>query len=379
MTTTAPDPRDPLYIEDRHISLKAPIGQGREGAVYPIHGHASTAVKLIGPEHPQPVETALKLKQMVNHPPPATVSRHYLITWPSALVTCDGHPHPVGYSMPLLDLSLYRHIGAYFNPSRRRRLLSTRRSGYTYLHLLLMARNLAKAASHLHARNVLIGDLNSRNVLANDRGRIALIDADSFQVTHPDSGQLHRCAVGTPEYTSARLQDTDFASQERTIQDDQFALAVMIYQLLHQGVHPYAGTPLPGLRPPNAPHIAQRIAEGHYSHLKPPQADYGPTPPTAFIWNDLPLKKQFNAVFLHPAGVSAPAWEQTITNVSRRIRQCRRNPLHWHFTRNCTWCRYKTLTLIEPFPAPSEAAEGPRRGTVARKKSPSRPRRKTPR
>lgn len=344
-----------LYRSGKRISLGDALGSGREGSVHRLTDDPAAAAKILLPSHPDPAGAGAKLSLMVEHAPRRTAARNFLIAWPNAVITSPKkRPRPVGYTMPLLDPGAYRHIGNYFNPSRRRQLLTRRTRPYTYLHLLLMARNLALALDELHRHHTVAGDMNSRNVLASDRCRIALIDADSFQVRDPADGSLHRCPVGTPEYTPPRLQFKDFADLDRSPQDDLFSLAVMIYQLLLQGAHPYAGIPTPpGRQQPG--NLATRIAEGLYLHSTA-NTETQPTPLTAAIWKDLPLKRHFNTAFLRPNSRTTPRdWASALDRAIPRLRRCRRVSSHLHFSRNCTWCRYSALSQLSPFPLPEEA------------------------
>ena len=349
-----------LYSGQQKIQLNHPIGAGREGTVHPVSHDTELAVKLIGASNPDPEKTAKKLEVMVEHPPSATTSRHYRITWPAAIIrTPKRRGKTVGYIMPMLDPSRYHPIGSYLNPARRRKLTTGRKQGYTYLHLLLMARNLAKATAHLHAHGAVLGDINSRNVLATDQGRIAVIDTDSFQIKDPKSGETHRCLVGTPEYTPPRLQGEEFADTDRTEQDDLFSLAVMLYQLMVQGAHPYSGTRTETATGTEVDNIADRITHGNFAHLSTGTTDFAATQQNELIWTDLPLKRQFNTAFQSKRPrTSATEWAQAITHVAHSLTQCRKNSLHWHFRRYCTWCRYRRLTGIEPFPTPEEAGKG---------------------
>ena len=346
-----------IYSGGHILHLDGPIGAGREGTVHALTDVPQLAAKLIGAQNPGPNDTARKLAVMTANPPAVTRSRHFRITWPIALIT-DRKENglTLGYLMPRMDGDTYRHIGSYFNPSRRRRMLTNRKRGYTYLHLLRMARNLALAVDRIHRHGALVGDLNSRNVLAGDHGRVAIIDTDSFQVSDPATGEMIRCLVGTPEYTSPRLQGTEFSCIDRTRGDDLFALAVMLYQLLMQGSHPFAGT-MNRKTTTEAQHVASRIAEGAFAHQRGPKAPISPTANAALIWEDLPLKRQFRAAFQETRPrTTARAWAQAIDKAAASARRCRASDLHWHLRRYCTWCRYKTQTGLEPFPSPGQPA-----------------------
>ena len=356
--TTATAARAPakstrLYAGGQRIHLDPPIGAGREGTVHPVNGQPLLAAKLISPNNPNPQQTAAKLAVMANTLTSPKPTRHHLITWPKAIISRrKTYPEATGYTMTRLDTTVYHQLGSYFNPLRRRKLLADRHTGYSYLHLLTIARNLALAVHQAHSHGVLIGDLNSRNVLANDQGRVAIIDTDSFQVTDPTTGVTYPCLVGTPEYTPPNLQGREFANTTRTKDDDLFSLAVMLYQLLTQGTHPYAGTTAADPSQPND--IASRIAAGHLAFQK---TSKGQEPPAniTIIWQDLPLKRHFKTAFQnHRPRTTAKTWAQAITKTAQNLKQCPKNSLHRHFTKRCTWCRYQALTRIDPFPRPSK-------------------------
>lgn len=354
-----------LYVGRQPLELANPIAQGREGTVYPHPRDRTQAVKILRTDHPDLETAGPKITLLASAPIPSPATRNYLIAWPLATVTTSsrkGRGRVAGYTMRLLDTTRYRHIGAYLNPARRRRQIAARSAPYTYLHLVIMARNLAAAAAALHRHGILIGDLNSRNVLASDRARVAIIDADSFQTTDPLSGRIFRCPVGTPEYTPPRLQGLDFAQVDRTPEDDDFALAVMIYQLLFQGSHPFAGTSTPD---PNQASIAQRIAHSLFAHAKGAAA----TPHSALIWKDTPLKKPFTAAFNGRTPPTALSWQAILTEAASKLRRCPRSEAHWHFTARCTWCRYQQSTRLDPFPSTSSPPPKVRKSSRQSRKS----------
>lgn len=56
------------------------------------------------------------------------------------------------------------------------------------------------------------------------------------------SGVFH-CDVGVPLWTPPELQGRDFRGLTRTKNHDRFGLAVLMFQLLFMGRHPFAGVP----------------------------------------------------------------------------------------------------------------------------------------
>src|SRR3546814_5244737 len=60
--------------------------------------------------------------------------------------------------------------------------------------------------------------------LVSPTATVALIDADSFQLTH--NGSQYLCAVGVPEYTPPELQGRSLKSIVRTQDHDAFGLEI---------------------------------------------------------------------------------------------------------------------------------------------------------
>src|SRR5262249_14295654 len=134
------------------------------------------------------------------------------------------------------------------------------------------ARNCAIAFEAVHQNGHVIGDVNQKNVMVSDKGIVAFVDCDSFQVV--DGSRIFRCKVGVPEYTPTELHGKKFASLDRNTNHDLFGLAVLVFHLLMMGRHPFSGVPLVKADIP----IEKAIQEGLYAYtrnsasarLKPP-------------------------------------------------------------------------------------------------------------
>jgi DNA-binding helix-hairpin-helix protein with protein kinase domain len=201
-----------------------------------------------------------KLGVMLANPPidPETTQQHSLIAWPLDLLhTDDGNRRVVGFLMQ--RVSGMSPIIDFYHPRTRRR----QRPWFDYSRLHLTARNIAAAMHALHNRGYVIGDVNESNILVADNARVTLVDTDSFQVRELHNGVVYRCPVGKPEFTPPELQGRNFASIDRALEHDLFGLAVLIFQLLMEGTHPFAGRFQGGGDPPP---YAERIAAGHFPY-----------------------------------------------------------------------------------------------------------------
>src|SRR5512135_425510 len=137
---------------------------------------------------------------------------------------------------------------------------------------------------HRHHLMLVLGDMKPRNILADALGRVSYVDLDSLQLT-TRSGVTYLCPVRTEFYTAPEVLDKDVRREKREASSDLYALAVIIFQLLFDGWHPYAGqstTPL-----------AERIRSGA---LPETLGGRYPPPPTAAPFRALP--KEVRRLFL---------------------------------------------------------------------------------
>src|SRR5262249_48651028 len=157
-----------------------------------------------------------------------------------------------GFLMPRIDNA--RGINEFYIPKARQQQCPLFHYGY----LMRTARNLAAAVRSVHDRGYVVGDLSGANLFVTSQALVTLLDTDSFQVRTAE--KIFRCRVGTPEYTPPELINARFADVDRGPEHDTFGLAVLIFQLLMQGTHPYAGIYTGEGEP--AP-IPKRIIRGH--------------------------------------------------------------------------------------------------------------------
>lgn len=235
------------------LTLGEPLARGGEATVHRIQGQSGLVAKL----YTRPREGAAeKLRHMLVSPPvdPTRSLGHASIAWPRDLLL-DANGRLVGFTMPLITDAV--SLLEVFNPRRRAQVLP----GFDRRYLHRTARNLASSLGALHAAAYVVGDLNEGNILVTPRTLVTLIDVDSFQVEERRGGMIviHPCPVGRAEYTAPELQGQAFADTWRRPEHDSFGLAVLVFQLLMNGGHPYRGQWLGGGEPPG---IEDKIARG---------------------------------------------------------------------------------------------------------------------
>lgn len=333
------------------ISLGKELGIGGEGTIYQVQGNASLAAKVYHPGKLSP-EQGDKLHIMHAHPPkdPMADQGHPSIAWPVDLLEPVGGGRVNGFLMPLVKKRL--PIFTFYNPRSRRQKCPL--FNYAYLHRT--ARNLAIAFGALHQGGYVIGDVNESNILVADSALVTLVDTDSFQVRDRIHNRIYRCPVGKPEFTPPELQGETFRGIDRTPEHDRFGLAVLIFQLLMEGIHPFAGK-YSGRGDP--PLLGERIKAGHFPYGTK-RVPFRPMPVApAFDILTPELQKLFSQCFeaghLDPqARPDAQTWSEALTIAEHSLVVCSRNSQHYHarHLQTCPWCdRTSQFAGLDPFPS----------------------------
>ncbi|GIW78207.1 MAG: hypothetical protein KatS3mg105_0014 [Gemmatales bacterium] len=337
------------------LLLDQKLGTGGEAEIYAVANEERLAAKIY---HRPNADRADKLAAMLADPPddPMAAAGHVSIAWPTARLLSVETSEVIGYLMPRIDEA--RLIHELYNPRSRQRICPLFHYGY----LLRTARNLAAAVRALHERGYVIGDLNESNVLVTTQALVTLVDTDSFQVRR--NGRVHRCPVGKAEYTPPELQGARFADVDRGPEHDVFALAVLIFQLLMQGTHPFAGV-FSGHGEP-AP-IGRRIQAGHWPFSHKKKSPYHPNP-HAPAWGVLPVAVQelmwacFEEGHVDPSRrPSAVAWQRALQESEQSLVSCHVNPQHLFHKGldGCPWCDIARRTGRDPFPIPARLVNTP--------------------
>lgn len=342
-----------LAFGDQHL-----LGAGGEARIYAVSTDPALVAKLW---HKPTPERDRKLRVMVANPPvdPMAGQSHRAIAWPLDLLHPPGRPHQLaGFLMP--RVTNMRPLGEYAHPKTRRERCPL----FNYIYLHRTARNLATAVRALHDRGYVIGDLNESNVLASDTALVSIVDTDSFQVWDADSRRMYRCRVGKPEFTPPELQGKVFAQLDRDPVHDRFGLGVLIFELLMEGTHPFAGV-YSGRG--ECPPYEQRIRAGHFPYGGDPRIPYRPKP-TAPPFEVLAPGLQNTALRCFQDGHFNPqlrpepqSWQWMLEEAEAHLVTCWANAQHAHgdHLEHCPWCaRAHLLGGRDPFPAVEAVKRG---------------------
>jgi DNA-binding helix-hairpin-helix protein with protein kinase domain len=217
-----------------------------------------------------------------------------------------------------------RPIHELYSPSSRRQQFSKA----DFRFLIRSALNVANAVAAVHSAGCVIGDINHSGILISQDAIAALIDADSFQFHF--QGHTFRCAVGVPDFTPPELQGGRLDRTDRTSNHDAFGLAVVIFQMLFMGRHPFVGGYLGGGDMP----MERAIAECRFTY----SSDRGRTrmeaPPHVPSLEDIPpeLANAFETAFspksLNGGRPTAADWCRLLKGAEAQIVRCQSSPSH---------------------------------------------------
>lgn len=315
-----------LFIDNRPISLGKKIGKGGEGEVFILGDDPSHAVKLYTVKDVQSREK--KIAAMVS----AEYAKHApLIAFPLSIVrTRDGAF--AGFSMRMV--AEHKPLHELYAPGSRKQHFPQA----DYRFLVRTASNIARAVASVHRSGCVIGDLNHSGILISKKATVSLIDADSFQVTAGANSYL--CRVGVPEYTPPELQGRALSEVLRTANHDAFGLAVIIFQLLFMGRHPFVGTVRRGDIPP----LQESIRDYRFVYDRNRDVGMDQPPGTPAIEDfSVSIATAFESAFGRNTAQSRPtanAWIQVLDELEESLVQCSENALHYgpRIASDCPWC-----------------------------------------
>ncbi|MGA2919151.1 helix-hairpin-helix domain-containing protein [Methanoregula sp.] len=328
-----PVPVTPFYDSGGTvIRLGKKIGSGGEGDVYELLMSPKTIVAKIY-KKPLDEKKQEKLRLMARG---CNEDLKGISAWPTdVLSTRPGGP-VVGFLMP--KIADAEPIHKVYGPTHRKE---------TFPHadwrfLVRAAKNLAAAFYVIHQYGYVIGDVNEGNILVNERACVRLIDCDSFQVRSRD--QLYCCEVGVAQFTPPEIQKSGHFRLERTGNHDNFGLAILIFQLLFLGRHPYAGVYSGKEDMPIGKAIAEfRFAYSKHAHTKaiaPPPNSVG----LAIVPGELAdlFERAFAERGTSPVGrPRAGDWWDILDPLENKLRRCSADSVHHYYAglSSCPWCR----------------------------------------
>lgn len=218
----------------------------------------------------------------------------------------------------------------------------------TWHFLVHASANLARAFYSLHRDDHVMGDINHGNCVVLADGTVKLIDCDSYSISRGDF--RYSCEVGVATHLAPELQGVDLGETEREAKHDNFGLAVIIFQLLFLGRHPFSGNYL-GAEDKS---LEDCIREKRFAYGDNIDITKVKQPPGTLSLSEVSprLAAMFERAFLLEDRPEPREWVEALEDMSRSLEQCALHPGHHYYEKlaACPWCRIEGQTGLMLFP-----------------------------
>ena len=216
------------------LSAADELASGGEGTVYRCPSNDSFVIKLYKRdivEDPEKQKAVIeRLRDMLSI---GALRKNHDIAWPQMPVY-DAEKRVAGFVMRAVSGT---SIGSLQGAERIRRLFP----GWDRKDLALVARDFLGKMQLLANHGVLVNDFNPANFIVGKDHRVRLIDCDSYQIPSVNGGAPH---IATSYFSShvapEILRCPSLLKQPRGPEQARFGAAIIVYQLLMCGLHPYS-------------------------------------------------------------------------------------------------------------------------------------------
>lgn len=332
MTASRRSAQAVLAGDGRRLTLGKHLKSGGAGSIYLLPEAPTEVAKIYHPGFDRS-SSERKLAALIATRPklPDIVEggqRYVQMAWPSTTLH-ERNGQFCGFLMPAIDITATSELELVLQEKQARAHGLPTGLGAK----ITLAANLAAVIAELHAQHHYVVDLKPVNLrFYRETLYMALLDCDGLSV-HTPTERFHATQF-TPEYLAPEFQSGHVSSDGEERQD-RFALAVVIFQLLNFGLHPFAGRPKGDRVPTDLP---GRIAGRFYAYGQAANKRIAPVPSSTHTLLPLELRKMFDlALGAHDGHVRprAAQWASVLKDYARRsggkLVVCKRNPEHQHF------------------------------------------------
>jgi DNA-binding helix-hairpin-helix protein with protein kinase domain len=329
----------PTYYDSKgnaHV-LAEEIGRGGEGTVYFCEEKTDLVAKIYYESITQ--EKAEKLLWMAANKNESLLKVSAWVI--DILYNDESQENVVGFLMPNVRAKEIHEL--YSLKSRRVYFPEA-----TWHFLVHTAANVARAFYNLHRDDHVMGDVNHGNCVVLADGTVKLIDCDSYSIKTDKLRYI--CEVGVGTHLAPELQGKNLRNVERERKHDNFGLAVIIFQLLFLGRHPFSGNYL-GEKDKT---LEDCIRECRFAYGENTEFTNVKQPPGTLSLSQIPLRlaAMFERAFLTEDRPKPREWIEALEDLSNDLEQCTLHPGH-HFyqeLKDCPWCEIESQTGLMLFP-----------------------------
>ena len=278
-----------------------------------------------------------KLEAMIQNKPNIPIietggKRYVQIAWPEAVLE-DDEGFCSGYLMPLINTEEAVSLDHLMQKAVRQKEHLTEK----YEDRIKAAFNVTAMVAALHQCGHHIVDLKPANVsVYKDNMAVAMYDCDGFSI----NGQSVRYPAEFVSEEYIYPEGMNENPEDMGEEQDKFALAVIIFKLLNNGIHPFVGT----LRNKEEEKldIQTRIEQYHYAYGVWPDKYQAPHPYSIHEYFEKSTLDMFERAFAkNGKRPTAKEWYSHLDYLLEvvKTRQCKKDKNHVYFTnKGCGLC-----------------------------------------
>jgi serine/threonine protein kinase len=338
------------------VELGRELGKGAAGRIYEVVSRPDLVAKVYfdpatgRPSHRLAREQYDRVDAMLRNPPRVGEPHQeggrsfHQLAWPTDhVLNLSGEA--LGFAMPMLPLKHACDLEAILTKKARER----ENLPHELIVRLYVARNLAAVVRELHKAGHYVIDMKPKNMSVYriaSPGLIAMLDADGFSV-YGGPGERYPAEMFTSEYIAPELLANNRKPGEAREEQDRWALAVIIFRLLNENLHPYSGVYSGG----DSPVIDEHVRNWRYAYGRTPHPELRPPVFSMHELFDDDTRELFDRAFGRDpySRPEAREWRNHLdlfTDPAKgRLLQCKVDPSHWHFSKGCGLChREEVLT-----------------------------------
>ena len=307
---------------------------GASGKIYLVEGRPESVVKIFHNIEKSATNRKKLQAMLLNKPnfqPVEAKGIEYIqIAWPEALLD-DEKGFCVGYMMPLINMDKAVSLDHLMQKAVRKKLGLSEK----YAYRIFAAYNVASMVAALHKCGHYIIDLKPSNLsVYKENMLVAMVDCDGFSIKGENNRYPAEFVSEEYIYPEGMTQSCEEMGEEQ----DRFALAVIVFRLLNNGIHPFSGVP----KSVNADMltIQGRIEQYHYAYGLWPDRYQSPHPYSIHEYFSKETLELFERAFTKGCQrPSAYEWQEHLWKLMHSLKSCKENSNHVFFTsKGCGLC-----------------------------------------
>ncbi len=324
------------------------INNGGAGSIWTLKGHPNFVLKL----YHDTVDLShyeKKIEAMISNKPEIPPIKfktkiYYQISWP--ICSVFKNKKFVGYIMPRINQNKYVTLGRFLHRKSR----SIDRLPESLQGRFKIAYNLSTIVTRIHNQGHMIIDLKPKNCSVHrDLLFVSIFDSDGFCIKSIDD-MYYPAKQFTPEYIAPEFIKRK--PEETNIEQDHFSLAVIIFQLINNGIHPFQS----GMKSRQLP-INEMIMKKHYAYSSNGNNNLIPNRNSLHEFLPEELTHLFDQAFTYKNRPLAKEWPIILDKIANPsgdfYSKCSTNPKeHFKISKKCPICELdkKKLNLVNYSP-----------------------------